>query len=76
MTQPVPVGDVRSRVLRTLAQNLLFDVLLAVIVVVVPIINAGGPVNWALLGASVLKTALVTAFAGVQRLLESRGQSG
>jgi hypothetical protein len=70
MTTPTP-GDVKSRTLRTLAQNLAFDVLLAVIVVVLPLVQAA-TVDWRIVAASVLKTAMVTALAGVQRVLESR----
>lgn len=70
MTAPVP-GDVKSRTLRTLAQNLLFDVLLAVVVVVLPLVQAA-TVDWRIVLASIAKTAMVTALAGIQRTLESR----
>jgi hypothetical protein len=70
VTAPTP-GDVKSRTLRTLAQNLLFDVLLAVVVVVLPLVQAA-TVDWRIVLASVVKTAMVTALAGIQRTLESR----
>lgn len=73
MTAPVPPGDVKSRTLRTLAQNLLIDVFLAVIVVVLPLIQAA-TVDWRIVLASLVKTALVTALAGIQRALESARQ--
>jgi hypothetical protein len=68
----VPVNDTTSRALRTAAQNLLFDVILAVIVVLLPAFQGDlGAVNWGILLASVVKTLVVTVFAAVQRFIET-----
>lgn len=76
MAFPEPVelpakSDASSRAWRTLAQNLLFDVLLGVGLVVVPLIQAEH-VDWRLVLASVVKTAVVTVIAFLQRTLEAR----
>jgi hypothetical protein len=70
MTTPTP-SDASSRAIRTLLQNLVFDVLLAVIVVVLPLVQAA-TVDWRLVLASVIKTAVVTALAWGQRAIETR----
>ncbi|TCO47290.1 hypothetical protein [Actinocrispum wychmicini] len=67
----MPTTDTRNRALRTLAQNLAFDALLAVILVLLPAIQAEH-INWSLLLASIAKTAAVTILAGTQRWLENR----
>ncbi|GGM75441.1 hypothetical protein GCM10012275_52620 [Longimycelium tulufanense] len=64
-------SDVKSRALRTLAQNLLFDVLLAVVVVVLPLVQ-DEKVDYHLILGSAAKTAFVTALAFLQRTLEAR----
>lgn len=68
---PATVPDAKTRALRTLAQNLLFDVLLAVVLVVLPLVQAEH-VDYGLVLASVAKTAAVTALAFIQRALEAR----
>ncbi|TCO57111.1 hypothetical protein [Actinocrispum wychmicini] len=70
---PIPStsADANSRALRTLLQNLLFDVLLAVIVVVLPLVQAT-TVDWSLVIGSVIKTAVVTTLSWVQRAIETR----
>lgn len=69
MTSPVPV-DAKSRALRTLLQGFVFDVLLAVVVVVLPLVQAE-VVDWKLVAVSAVKTAAVAAFSFAQRYLES-----
>lgn len=71
MSTPAQQTDASSRALRTLAQNALFDVLLAVVVVVLPLIQAQ-EVDWRIVAASAVKTAIVTAFSFLQRTLEAR----
>jgi hypothetical protein len=67
--------DTKSRALRTAAQNLLFDVVLAVILVLTPAFQGDlDQVNWGLLFASVIKTVVVTAFAAAQRYIETNRQ--
>ncbi|MGO1049772.1 hypothetical protein [Crossiella sp. CA198] len=70
MTQPVPAGDARSRALRTLGQNLLIDVGLAVLVVALPLISSE-TIAWSLVLASVGRTALATAVAYLHRTLDA-----
>lgn len=70
MTQPVLVGDARSRALRTLGQNLLIDVVLAVILVVLPLLQAE-TVQWGLVLAAVGRTAAATIIAFLHRSLDS-----
>lgn len=70
MTTPATPSDAKSRAARTVLQNLLVDVVLAVVVVVLPLVS-GDAVNWGLVLASVAKTALVTALAFVQRTAEA-----
>lgn len=71
MTFPATPSDAKSRALRTLAQNLGFDVLLAVVLVALPLVQAEH-VDYGLILASVIKTAVVTALAFIQRSLETR----
>jgi hypothetical protein len=73
MTIPTqPVNDTKSRALRTAAQNLLFDLILAVIVVLLPAFQGDlHAINWGVLLASVVKTAVVTALAATQRYVET-----
>jgi hypothetical protein len=70
MTTPATPADAGSRALRTLAQNLLVDIVLAVVVVILPLVS-GDAVNWGLVVASAAKTALVTALAFVHRTAEA-----
>lgn len=71
-TAPTP-PDVKNRALRTAAQNLLFDALLAVILILLPVFTTEDltAVDWGIVGMSVLKTVVVTVFAGVHRYLET-----
>jgi len=70
MTTPATPADAKSRAWRTLLQNLLVDVVLAVVVVVMPLVS-GNDVNVGLVVASAVKTALVTALAFIQRTAEA-----
>lgn len=56
------------RALRTAVQNLAIDVGVAVFAVALPLIQ-GDTINWALLGATVAKTALATAASWAHRKL-------
>lgn len=69
MTQPATAADARGRALRTLAQQLVIDVALAVLVVVIPLASGDHP-DWGLVVASACKTALSTALAFAHRTLE------
>jgi hypothetical protein len=72
MTQPTP-ADARVRALRTLFQNLVIDVLVAIIIVVMPAIqSSSASIDWRLLLASLVKTVLVTLLSYGQRYLEAR----
>lgn len=70
MTTPATPADAKSRAWRTLGQNLVVDVVLAVVVVVLPLVS-GNDVNVGLVVASAAKTALVTVLAFVQRTAEA-----
>jgi hypothetical protein len=70
MTTPATPADAKSRAWRTFLQNLLVDVVLAVVVVILPLVS-GDAVNWGLVAASAAKTALVTLLAFVQRAAEA-----
>jgi hypothetical protein len=71
MSAPVQ-ADAKSRALRTAAQNLVFDAVLAIILVLTPAFQGDlDQVNWGLLLAAVVKTAVVTLFAAVQRYIET-----
>lgn len=61
-------SDAKSRALRTLAQNLLLDVGVAVATVALPAVQAD-QVDYRLLGLALAKTALVTAVAFGHRKL-------
>lgn len=66
------MSDIKSRALRTAAQNLLFDIVLAVVVVVLPAFQGDlSAVNWGLLISSLVKTVAVTTLSAVQRYVES-----
>ncbi|TCO58709.1 hypothetical protein [Actinocrispum wychmicini] len=75
MTQPTPgptPADARTRALRTLLQNLVIDVLLGIILVVMPVVQGTGSVDWRLLLASLLKTLFATLLSYGQRFLEAK----
>jgi hypothetical protein len=72
MTEPAIPSDTKSRALRTAAQNLGFDLALAIILVAQPAFSGDlASVNWGLLGASLLKTVVVTFLAAAQRYVET-----
>ncbi|MDT7789765.1 MAG: hypothetical protein QOF58_8184 [Pseudonocardiales bacterium] len=62
------MSEATTRALRTLAQNLVLDVGVAVFAVALPLVQAEH-INWALLGATVAKTALATAASYIHRKL-------
>jgi hypothetical protein len=77
MTEPAPTptptpADARTRALRTLLQNLVIDVLLAIILVLMPVVQGSGSIDWRLLLASLLKTAFATVLSYGQRYLEAK----
>jgi hypothetical protein len=59
-------ADARQRALRTLVQQLLLDVLLAVALTVSDVVGSAG-FQWRLLGLAVAKTALATAASYLAR---------
>lgn len=66
-------SDATVRALRTAGQNLVIDVGVATFAVALPLIQSEH-INWALLGATVAKTALATAASFIHRKLnELRG---
>lgn len=69
--QPTP-ADARTRALRTLLQNLVIDVLLGIILVLMPVVQGTGSVDWRLLLASLLKTVFATLLSYGQRFLEAK----
>jgi hypothetical protein len=69
------MSEATQRALRTLAQNLVLDVLFAVFTVAVPLVS-GDTVDWQLLGLAAGKTALATAASFIHRKLnEVRSRS-
>lgn len=62
-------ADATNRALRTFLQNLGIDLLVAVALVVYTTVGSGAPIDWALLGLSVLKTVLATAASYIMRIL-------
>ena len=61
-------ADARNRALRTFLQGLAWDVLVAVAVVVYTVVTTSGDrIAWGLLGASIVKTLLVTVASYVMR---------
>lgn len=62
------MNEATIRALRTAAQNLAIDVGVAVFAVALPLIQ-GDNINWALLCATVTKTALATAASWTHRKL-------
>jgi hypothetical protein len=75
MTSPILPNDANSRGLRTLLQSGLVDIVLAVIVIVLPLLQAAS-INWQIVLASLAKTALVAGVSWLQRTLEtSRSQT-
>jgi hypothetical protein len=74
MTAPA-LSDAKSRALRTLGQNLLLDVGVAVATVALPAVQSEH-VDYRLLGLALAKTALVTAVAfGHRRLNELKAKN-
>jgi hypothetical protein len=82
MTQPTPApdqptpaptpADAKTRALRTLLQNLVIDVLLAIVLVLMPVVQGSGTIDWRLLLASLLKTVFATLLSYSQRFLEAK----
>lgn len=70
-----PVGaptDARNRAVRTFVQNLLLDVLVAVLLFLWPIVSNGAKLSdfdWPLLAFSFAKTVVVTVVAYLMRAL-------
>lgn len=62
------MSDATTRALRTFAQNLILDVLVAVFTVALPLIQAE-QINWTVLALAVGKTALATAASYIHRKL-------
>lgn len=57
-----------NRALRTAAQNLVVDVGVATVAVAIPLVS-GDHIDWALLGLTVGKTALLTTLSYLHRKL-------
>lgn len=62
------MSDATTRALRTFAQNLVLDVLIAVFTVALPLIQSEH-INWTVLALAVGKTALATAASYIHRKL-------
>lgn len=71
--QPVATAiDARNRAARTFIQNLLLDVLVAVLLLLWPAVSAAQSMedfNWSLLAFSFVKTILVTVVSYIMRAL-------
>lgn len=68
-TAPDSESDARNRAARTFVQGLATDVVVAGALVVTEVVGSGEDVDWRLLAAALVKTALMTGAAYVYRKL-------
>lgn len=69
----VTQADARLRALRTFIQGLLFDLLVAAVVFLYPVVTNAttlGEVQWAVVGTSLLKTVAITILSYLMRALK------